>query len=89
MKRKKLRLHVNREIAPREAPTQSDHIEPIVETRDPARGLLELKVRDASGARIGFFQVSEGELDDELVNALRDWQARHAHAGVDLSLLKS
>lgn len=79
MKRKKLSLHVNREIAPREAPTENAHIEPIVETRDPASGLLELKARDAEGIRIGFFQFRAEDVDDELIRDLKAWQARHSH----------
>ena len=79
MKRKKLSLHVNREIAPRETPSRDDHIEPIVEVRDSASGTLELKARDSRGSRIGFFQISTSDVDDELIENLKAWQVRHAH----------
>jgi len=53
----------------------------LVEVSDAPLGLVELKVRDSRGVRIGFMQVSQADLDDELVDALIDWQARHSHGG--------
>lgn len=51
----------------------------LVEVSDSPEGLVELKVRDSNGVRIGFFQVSEDDLDDELVADIKAWQIRHAH----------
>jgi len=39
--------------------------------------MRELKVRDAKGNRIGFFQIATLEVDDQLLEDLHDWQARH------------
>ena len=74
MKRKKLSLHVNREVA-----AAHTDCHPVVHTLDPPSGLHELKVRDSEGNRIGFFQISASEMDDELLEALHDWQGRHSH----------
>lgn len=52
---------------------------PVVEVTDAPRGLVELKIRDSRGTRIGFFQVASSDLDEELVSDLHAWQARHAH----------
>lgn len=60
---------------------------PVVEVADAARGLIELKVKDSRGARIGFFQIASSDMDDELLDALKDWQARHSHEGGSLSLM--
>lgn len=80
MKRKKLSLHVNREVEASAVPSlDRSLVHPIVEVADAPSGLTELKVRDSKGTRIGFFQVSARDLDDELMEALHDWQARHAH----------
>jgi len=85
---KKLCLHVNPKIEA-EAPVSSldrPHVDPVVECLDAPDGLTELKVRDSKGNRIGFFQVSARDLDNELCDDLMAWQARHAHAGASLSL---
>lgn len=80
MKRKKLSLHVNREVEASQVPSlDRPLVHPLVEVADPPSGLCELKVRDSQGHRIGFFQISGADLDDELMEALHDWQARHAH----------
>lgn len=54
-------------------------IAPVVEVADAPHGLVELKVRDSHGVRIGFCQVAADDLDDELVDALTAWQHRHTH----------
>lgn len=59
---------------------------PIVEAADAPRGWTEIKIRDSKGVRIGFFQVSSVDMDDELADALRSWQRRHAHRGLTLML---
>lgn len=58
----------------------------IVEVADAPRGLTEIKIRDAKGIRIGLFQISSADMDDELADALRAWQSRHAHHGITLML---
>lgn len=60
----------------------------VIEAVDPPEGLVEIKVKDARGKRIGFLQVSADDLDDELVEALVDWQARHSHEGGSLSIIR-
>ena len=77
MKRQKLSLHVNRDVETTPAPL-SDNRFPVVKVIDSPEGLTEFKVRNASGVRIGFFQVSASALDDTLLEAMHDWQARHA-----------
>ena len=59
-------------------------IPPLVEVSDAPPGLIEIKVRDAGGARIGFFQASAPDLDTEMVDALKAWQGRHSHRGLTL-----
>lgn len=56
----------------------------IVEASDPASGLTEIKIRDSKGIRIGFFQAAAADMDDQLADDLRAWQARHAHRGLTL-----
>jgi hypothetical protein len=73
MKREKLSLHVTPKPEP-QAP-----VHPIVEVSDAPRGWTEIKIRDSRGNRIGFFQASAADMDDELADAFRAWQARHAH----------
>lgn len=63
-------------------------IPPVVEIADAARGLIELKVKDSRGARIGFFQIARSDLDDELMDALTSWQERHCHEGGSLSIMR-
>jgi hypothetical protein len=80
MKPKKLSLHVNREVEASPVPSLDRPIvHPLAEVRDPASGLYEMIARDSQGNRIGFLQISAPDMDNELVDALRDWQARHAH----------
>jgi hypothetical protein len=80
MKRKKLSLHVNREVEAGPVPSLERPLaQPLVEVADPPSGLTEIKIRDARGTRIGFFQASAPDLDTEVVDALKAWQARHAH----------
>lgn len=55
---------------------------PIVEAADAPQGLTEIKVRDSKGHRIGLFQVSSKDMDDELAEAITEWQERHAHHGI-------
>jgi len=62
---------------------------PIVAIPDAPEGLTELKIRDAHGHRIGFFQAAEQDLDDEIVADLVRWQARHAHEAANLTLMPS
>ena len=52
---------------------------PVVKVIDATEGQTEFKIRDSRGARIMFLQVSSADLDDELMEALHDWQERHAH----------
>ena len=56
----------------------------IVEAADAPSGLTEIKIRDSSGVRIGFFQASEADMDDELADAFKAWQARHSHRTLTL-----
>ena len=80
MKRKKLSLHVNRKVEAGPVPLLDRPIvHPIVEVSDAPFGLLELKVRDSAGDRIGFLQISAENFDDELKEDLLAWQSRHAH----------
>ena len=89
MKRKKLSLHVSQRVETAPACDRAPRgsvMPPIVEVADSPDGLMELKIRDSRGNRIGFFQMAADCLDDELEEALRDWQARHANAGANLSI---
>lgn len=61
-------------------------ISSVVEISDAPRGLTEIKIKDSNGHRIGFFQVSTGDLDDELTEALISWQTRHTHEGGSVSI---
>jgi hypothetical protein len=80
MKGKKLRLSVNREIEASPVPSLDRPIVyPLAEMANPPSGLYEIKARDSRGNWIGFFQISRAELDDDLIEDLRAWQARHAH----------
>ena len=58
---------------------------PLVEVADAPEGIIEIKVRDHWGARIGFYQISADDLDTELVDALKAWQARHTHCLISRS----
>ena len=58
--------------------------EPLVEVSDAPPGLIEIKIRDSKGARIGFLQASAGDLDTEVIEALKAWQGRHSHRGLTL-----
>ena len=62
-------------------------IPPVVEVADAPEGLKEFKVRDSRGVRIGFFQIESGCLDDELMEDIHDWQARHARERPDLHVM--
>lgn len=86
MKRKKLSLHVNREVEANEVSSPRVVVHPLVSITDAPAGLQELKVKDSQGKRIGFFQVTASEMDDQLLEDLHDRQARHAHAAANLSL---
>lgn len=79
MKRKKLSLHVNRKDAAREPRSPQPLVIPVVQVSDAPSGLLEIKVRDSQGNRMGFFQIAAAEVDDQLLEDLHDWQARHSH----------
>lgn len=57
-------------------------VPPLVEVADAPEGIIEIKVRDHWGARIGLYQISADDLDKELVDALKAWQARHTHCTV-------
>ena len=57
---------------------------PLVEVSDAPPGLIEIKIRDSKGARIGFFQVSAFDVDTEVVEALKAWQGRHSHRSLTL-----
>lgn len=57
---------------------------PVVKVVDSPEGLAEFKIRDSRGARIMLLQVNSVDLDDELMEALHDWQGRHAHDGLTL-----
>lgn len=57
---------------------------PVVKVIDSPEGLAEFKIRDSRGARIMLLQVNSADLDDELMEALHDWQERHAHEGLHL-----
>lgn len=65
-----------------------DIVPPLVEIADAPDGLVEMKAKDSLGHRIGFFQVSASDLDDELVDALLSWQSRHSHSGTSLSIIR-
>lgn len=58
---------------------------PLVEVSDAPAGLIEIKIRDSGGVRIGFFQASAPDLDTEMVDALKAWQARHSHRRLTLA----
>ena len=58
---------------------------PLVEVADAPEGLVEIKVRDYWGARIGFHQIKADDLDVELIEALKAWQGRHSHFAISLS----
>lgn len=60
---------------------------PVVRVIDAPEGLAEFKIRDSRGARIMLLQVSTADLDDGLMEALHDWQARHAHEQAALHLM--
>jgi hypothetical protein len=79
MKREKLSLHVNREVEARPVPSSQYAVPPLVEVADAPKDLVEIKIRDSEGLRIGFFQVRADDLDTEVVDALKAWQSRHAH----------
>lgn len=57
---------------------------PVVKVIDAPEGLVEFKIKDSRGARIMFLQATAVDLDDELMEALHDWQERHAHEGLHL-----
>lgn len=57
---------------------------PLVEVADAPEGLVEIKVRDYWGLRIGFHQIRADDLDAKLIEDLKSWQARHAHCVVSL-----
>lgn len=78
MKRTNLSLHVNRDVETSPAPLSNDRQFPVVRAIDSPEGLVEYKVRNANGVRIGFFQISASAMDDTLLEAMHDWQARHA-----------
>lgn len=59
-------------------------VSPLVEVSDAPPGLIEIKIRDSKGARIGFFQASATDLDTEVVDALKAWQGRHSHRSLTL-----
>lgn len=61
---------------------------PLVEMDDSPEGLIEMKAKDSRGIRIGFFQVSASEIDDQLVDDLLAWQARHSKQGASLSIIR-
>jgi hypothetical protein len=77
-RKKHLALHVNREVEAGPVPSAWTG-QPLVEVADAPSGLLEIKVRDSRGNRIGFFQASDTDLDTEVVDALKAWQSRHTH----------
>lgn len=79
MKRKKLSLTVNREVEANPAIVERP---PLVEVADAPKGLVEIKVRDHWGTRIGFHQINADDLDAKLVDALKAWQGRHSHCCV-------
>ena len=60
---------------------------PVVQVTDAPSGLVEFKIRDSRGARIALIQVSAADLDDELMEALHDWQERHAHDRPDIHIM--
>jgi hypothetical protein len=60
---------------------------PVVQVTDAPLGLVEFKIRDSRGKRLALLQVSAADLDDELMEALHDWQARHAHERPDLHVM--
>lgn len=57
---------------------------PVTTVGDAPEGLVELKVKNALGGRIGFFQVDASAIDDELRSDIRRWQVRHAGAALHL-----
>lgn len=60
---------------------------PVVKVIDSPEGLTEYKIRDSHGSRIGYIQLDTTCMDDELMEALHDWQARHAHERPDLRVM--
>lgn len=60
----------------------------LVEIADASDGLVEMKAKDERGVRIGFFQVAESKLDDELIDDLLAWQARQSKSGAALSIVR-
>jgi hypothetical protein len=85
-RKKKLTLHVNRKIAASEAHSLLMPVEPIVSVTDAPSGLHELRVRDSQGNRIGFFQIAAIAVDEQLLEDLHDWRARHAGVVTSLNL---
>jgi hypothetical protein len=75
LSRSTLSLTVNRDV---EASPPIDEQPPLVETADPPEGLLEIKIRDSRGNRIGLFQVDAAYIDNQITNALKAWEARHS-----------
>lgn len=59
-------------------------VAPLVEVSDAPPGLIEIKIRDSKGVRLGFFQVSATDLDTEVIDALKAWQVRHSHRRLTL-----
>jgi hypothetical protein len=60
---------------------------PIVQVTDPPKGLIEFRIRDSRGVRIALLQVDSACIDDELMQDLHDWQARHAHERAELKVM--
>lgn len=48
--------------------------------------MVELKVKNAMGRRIGLHQIDAECMDDELMVAIKSWQLRHA--GVSLTIIR-
>lgn len=60
---------------------------PVVQIPDSPFGLLEFKIKDSKGKRLALLQVLAVDMDDELMEALHDWQERHAHERPDLHVM--
>lgn len=59
---------------------------PVTTVGDAPEGMVELKVKNAMGRRIGLHQIDAECMDDELMVAIKSWQLRHA--GVSLTIIR-
>lgn len=72
------------------APDMADPVERfdaepgIFEQMDAAEGQVEIKARDAQGARMGLLQLRADTIDDELIDDLERWHKRQTRTALHL-----